>query len=192
MRGLARKFIHGVIGVLNFSTGEICEWAAPNCSVNEASAPPISMVNASANAVKVSAIVCSIVVGAMLLLPARAEVSDSATAHSKFVGVYLSHGDKMDPSMNVSLGPDGTATVVEDPGSGATTFFGHWVDSGTQVTVTFDAVEGKPAEPPMVFEPSPGGLQAVTWNHAAWGKVTPPVMKKGYKVKNKYWFTTIR
>ena len=54
--------------------------------------------------------------------------------------------------MNLSLGKDGTATVTEDPGNGATTLFGHWVDSGSQVTVTFDAVEGKPVEPPMVFQ----------------------------------------
>ena len=32
--------------------------------------------------------------------------------------------------MNLSLGPDGTATVTEDPGNGTKTLFGHWVDSG--------------------------------------------------------------
>src|SRR5271167_4232420 len=71
-------------------------------------------------------------------------------------------------SMDLSLGADGTATVTEDPGNGTTTLFGHWVDSGSQVKVTFDAVEGKPAEPPMVFEAGHDGLHAVTWNHATW------------------------
>ena len=34
------------------------------------------------------------------------------------------------------------------------------------------------------------GLQAVTWDHAAWGKENPPPMKKGgAKVKQLYWFT---
>ena len=56
--------------------------------------------------------------------------------------------------------------------------------------VTFDAVEGKPVEPPMVFQPAHDGLQAVTWNHASWGKVDPPPMKKGFKVKQLYWLTT--
>ena len=93
-------------------------------------------------------------------------------------------------TMNLSLGRDGTATVTEDPGNGATTLFGHWVDSGSQVTVTFDAVEGKPIEPPMVFPTGHDGLQAVTWNHASWGKVDPPPMKKGFKVKQLYWLTT--
>jgi hypothetical protein len=118
----------------------------------------------------------------------QAALANNTTAHSRFAGVYLSHF--AGPSMNLSLGRDGTATVTEDPGNGATTLFGHRVDSGNQVTVTFDAVEGKPVEPPMVFEPGHDGLQAVTWNHAAWGKVEPPPMKKGFKVKQLYWLTT--
>ena len=118
----------------------------------------------------------------------QAALAVNTTAHSRFAGVYLSHFTG--PSMNLSLGRDGTATVTEDPGNGATTLFGHWVDSGSQVTVTFDAVEGKPIEPPMVFAPAHDGLQAVTWNHASWGKVDPPPMKKGFKVKQLYWLTT--
>ena len=125
---------------------------------------------------------------AIVLLSTQAALADNTTAHSRFAGVYLSHFTG--PSMNLSLGRDGTATVTEDPGNGATTLFGHWVDSGSQVTVTFDAVEGKPVEPPMVFQPAHDGLQAVSWNHASWGKVDPPPMKKGFKVKQLYWLTT--
>ncbi len=44
--------------------------------------------------------------------------------------------------MNLSLGADGSATVTEDSGNGATTLFGHWVDTGGQVAVTFDASAG--------------------------------------------------
>jgi hypothetical protein len=113
--------------------------------------------------------------------------------HSKFVGVYQSRasaGPTAGPSMNLSLGPDGSATVTEDPGNATITLFGHWVDSGNQVLVTFDAAQGQPAEPSMAFQPSHDGLQAVTWNHATWGKETPPPMKKGgAKVKEHYWFT---
>jgi hypothetical protein len=87
--------------------------------------------------------------------------------------------------MNLSLGADGTATVTEDPGNGTTTLFGHWVDSGSQVKVTFDAGEGKPVEPPMVFQPGHDGLQAVTWNHATWGNTNPPPMKNRSKVKER-------
>jgi hypothetical protein len=125
---------------------------------------------------------------AILWPSAQPALADNTTAHSRFAGVYLSHFTG--PSMNLSLGRDGTATVTEDPGNGATTLFGHWVDTGSQVTVTFDAVEGKPVEPPMVFQPAHEGLQAVTWNHASWGKVDPPPMKKGFKVKQLYWLTT--
>ena len=114
-------------------------------------------------------------------------LADSTTMHSKFVGVYLSQA--AGPSMNLSLGADGSATVTEDSGNGATTLFGHWKDSGGQVAVTFDASDGGPAEAPMAFQPAHDGLQAVTWNHASWGKVTPPPMKKGSKVKQLYWFT---
>jgi hypothetical protein len=81
--------------------------------------------------------------------------------------------------MSLSLGTDGTATVTQDSGNGSTSYFGHWSDSGSQIVVTFDAEGGKPAEPPMTFAPGHDGLQAVTWDHAAWGKLTPPLMKKG-------------
>jgi hypothetical protein len=96
------------------------------------------------------------------------------------------------PSISLSLGKDGTATVTEDAGVGASTLFGHWVDSGSQVTVTFDVPDGQRAEPSMVFQPAHDGLQAVTWNHASWGKVEPPPMKKGFKVKHLYWLTSTR
>jgi hypothetical protein len=118
-------------------------------------------------------------------------LADSTGAHSKFAGVYRSQ--VAGPSLVLSLGADGSATVTEDPGTGAITLFGHWVDSGGRVAVNFDAVKGEPVEPPMVFQPAHDGLQAVTWNHASWGKVDPPPMKKGgYKVKESYWFTTVR
>jgi hypothetical protein len=121
-----------------------------------------------------------------IFLPPLAAFSGTAT-HSKFVGTYQSDlpkgdKDKFPPSMSVSLGADGTATITQDPGgkaSAETTVFGHWVDSGSQITVRFDAAEGKPAPPPMVFQPGHDGLQAVTWDHTTWGKVTPPPMKKG-------------
>ncbi len=128
-----------------------------------------------------------------LLLPALKVQAENTAIHSHFAGVYLSrprNSSEVVPSMNLSLGKDGTATVTEDAGRGAMTLFGHWVDSGSQVTVTFDAVDGGSAEPAMVFAPARDGLQAVTWNHASWGKVEPPPMKKGFKVKQLYWLTT--
>ncbi len=123
--------------------------------------------------------------GAMLILAPLAAHSGSNT-RSKFAGVYESAPpppetptSKPTPTMSVSLGMDGTATVTEDPGKGSKTLFGHWADSGSQITITFDASDGGPAEPALVLQPSHDGLQAVTWNHATWGNVTPPLMKKG-------------
>jgi hypothetical protein len=113
-------------------------------------------------------------------------LADNSAAHSKFAGVYLSQG--AGSSISLSLGADGSATVTEELATGETTLFGHWADNGGQVSVSFDAMDGK-TEPPMVFQPAHDGLQAVSWNHAAWGKLTPPPMKKGYKVKQTYWLT---
>ena len=131
--------------------------------------------------------------GVLLLSPVAA-LAGSTTTHSRFAGVYISRprdGAKTGPFMNLSLGRDGTATVTEDPGDGTRTLFGHWIDTGSQVTVTFDAEEGKPTEPAMAFQPGHDGLQAVTWNRVTWGKENPPPMKKGgAKVKDLYWFTT--
>ena len=134
----------------------------------------------------------SIYLSLALLLPLAAR-AESSTVHSRFAGIYLSHmhsGAQVAPSISLSLGRDGTATVTEDAGLGASTLFGHWVDSGSQITVTFDAPEGQSPEPAMVFQPGHDGLQAVTWNHTSWGKVEPPPMKKGFKVKQLYWLTT--
>ena len=133
-----------------------------------------------------------LVAAAMLLLALLAARAESTTAHSKLAGVYESEGTKTGPHISVSLGKDGSATITEDCGEGTTTLFGRWVDSGSQVTVKLDAADGQPAKP-MIFEPSHDGLQAVTWDHAVWGKLTPPAMKKGgYKVKEMYWLTTVR
>jgi hypothetical protein len=127
-----------------------------------------------------------------LLLSSMVASADNTNTHSKFVGVYASQieqGGKTG-SINLSLGPDGSATVTEDPANGnSSTLFGHWVDTGSQVSITFDAQEGK-SEPPMAFALGHDGLQAVTWNHATWGKENPPPMKKGNgKVKSLYWFS---
>jgi hypothetical protein len=125
--------------------------------------------------------------GALLFLLPRAAVFGASNPYAKFAGVYQSEPPAPeqpgstkppDPTMNVSLGADGSATVTEDPGKNERTLFGHWADSGSQVTVTFDAVSGKPAEPPLVLQSGHDGLQAATWNHAFWGKVKPPPMKK--------------
>ncbi len=81
---------------------------------------------------------------------------------SKYAGIYSSEAPDSDsptapagPAFSVSLGPDGTATVTQDPGKGAVTTFGHWTDAGSQITVKFDAVDGKPTDPPMVFSAQP-------------------------------------
>jgi hypothetical protein len=131
--------------------------------------------------------------GVLLLCTLAARGEDEG----KYVGAYYSHTDeagKDGPSMNVSLGYDRTATVTEDPGTGRTiTLFGRWAVNGGGVTITFHPQDGNPAEPPMNFTSGRDGLQATTWNHATWGKATPPPMKKGgAKVKDLYWFTSNR
>src|ERR1700753_1572859 len=128
-----------------------------------------------------------------LVLSPLAAFCGNTNVHSKFTGVYqsrLSAGPMAGPSMNLSLGPDGSATVTEDAGNGTRTLFGHWVDSGNQELVTFEAAQGQGAAAPIACQPSPAGRQAVPWNPAAWGKENPPPMKKGgAKVKEHYWFT---
>jgi hypothetical protein len=130
--------------------------------------------------------------GGLLLLSPLAAVCGNTNAHSKFTGVYMSNNNaRATTFMDLSLGPDGSATVTEDPGNGTKTLFGHWVDSGSQVNVTFDAQEGQPKEPAMTFQPGHDGMQAVTWDHSTWGKENPPPMKKGgVKVKEHYWLST--
>jgi hypothetical protein len=127
---------------------------------------------------------------ALLLFSPLAAFAEDGDAHSKIAGDYRSYGEKKDPFMTVSLGEDGTATVSQDPGNGLVTFFGHWIDSGSEVTITFDPLDGK-KEPSMVLQPNHGGLEVVTWNHALWGNVKPPPMKRAAKAKQLYWSTTV-
>jgi len=121
---------------------------------------------------------------AALLLPVVVPAA-FASPFSKYAGIYsfvppdtAEPTGPEGPAFSVSLGPDGTATVTQDSGKGAITSFGHWNDAGSQITVKFDEVEGKPTDPPMVFQPAHDGLQVVTWDHNFWGKVTPPALKK--------------
>jgi hypothetical protein len=123
-----------------------------------------------------------VIAGAAIVL---ALVAVPAFASSKYAGIYSSEAPDSSepngpagPAFSISLGPDGSATVTQDLGKGAVTTFGHWSDAGSQVTIKFDEVEGKPTDPPMVLQPSHDGLQAVTWNHTLWGKTTPPPLKK--------------
>ena len=58
-------------------------------------------------------------------------LSATPTTHAKFAGTYASRAKddtKPGPTMDLSLGLDGTATVTEDAGNGAVTHFGHWVE----------------------------------------------------------------
>lgn len=107
--------------------------------------------------------------------------SDTPKSDSKWAGTYESDPPKdgKGPSMSVSLGADGSATVSQDYGKGVVTSFGHWAESGSQITVTFDAVPGRPTPAPMNFSTGHDALQATTWDHSAWGNVTPPPMKRG-------------
>jgi hypothetical protein len=110
------------------------------------------------------------------------------TTSARFAGTYASRsgdGKKPGPSMDVSLGIDGTATVTEDAGNGAITHFGHWVEKDKQVKISFEAVDGKPPEAPMTLQPERDGLRAITWNHAIWGKTTPPLIKSRSRVKQR-------
>jgi hypothetical protein len=130
--------------------------------------------------------------GAMLSLSPLAALAADAHIHASFAGVYVTRAPKTAPTMSVSLGEDGSATVTQDPGLGSTTLFGRWQDDGRQIKVTFTATEGEPVPAPMVFEPAHGKLQAISWDHEAWGTAQPPAMTKGYKVKYLFWTTTMR
>jgi hypothetical protein len=133
-----------------------------------------------------------LVASALLLLSPLGALAGNTTVPPGLAGVYVARVPKTAPSMTVSLGADGTATVTGDLGKGSITSFGSWQDDGSQIKVTFNAAEGSPAEPPMIFQSNHNKLQAVTWDHEAWGAAHPPTMTKGYKVKYLFWSTTMR
>jgi hypothetical protein len=133
-----------------------------------------------------------LVASAMALFAPLAALAGNTTITPGLAGIYVARVAKTAPSMTVSLGKDGTATVTGDLGKGSITSFGSWQKDGEQIKVTFNAEEGAPAETPMIFQTGHNQLHAVSWNHEAWGDANPPVMKKGYKVKYLFWSTTMR
>src|ERR1700748_535101 len=95
-----------------------------------------------------------LLLGASLLLEVGV-LRATPTTHAKFAGTYASHAKddaKPGPSMDLSLRRDGTATVTQDAGNGSVTHFGHWVETNSQVKVSFDPVQGTPAEPPITLQ----------------------------------------
>ena len=119
-----------------------------------------------------------LVASATLLITPLAAFAGNTDIHPGFAGVYVARVDKKAPSMSVSLGVDGTATVTEDPGTGSITSFGHWASDGSQIKVTFNADAGEPVASPMVFQVVHNKLQAVTWDHEAWGKAIRQLWKR--------------
>src|ERR1700678_2867138 len=138
-----------------------------------------------------TSVVRVVVASATLLSSPLAVLAATTDIHPGFDGIYVARVDKKAPSMSVSLGVDGTATVSEDPGTGSITSFGNGANDGSQIKVTFDADAGEPATPAMVFQVVHNKLQPVTWNHEAWGTAHPPTMEKGYKVKYLFWTNTM-
>jgi hypothetical protein len=134
----------------------------------------------------------AVVAGTALLAAPLAALAGDRNVPAGFAGIYVARVAKTAPSMTVSLGTDGTATVTGDLGNGSITSFGSWQGDGRQIKVTFNAAEGAPADPPMLFQLDHNGLQAVSWNHDAWGSAQPPTMTKGYKVKYLFWSSTMR
>jgi hypothetical protein len=129
---------------------------------------------------------------AAAILSPLAVLADNTHNHASFAGIYITRAPKMAPSMSVSLGEDGSATVTEDPGQGSMTLFGHWQDDGRQIKITFNAQEGEQAEAPMIFAADHNKLQPVSWNHDAWGSVKPPTMVKGSNARYLFWTATMR
>ena len=149
------------------------------CEIQEVKKPIISSLHV-------------LVASAMLLFSPLASLAGNTSIPKGLAGIYVARVAKTAPSMSVSLGDDGTATVTGDPGTGSITSFGQWTGEGNQIKVTFTADAGEPPAPPMIFEMTHSQLKAVTWDHEAWGNTTPPVMTKGYKVKYLFWTASMR
>ncbi len=128
----------------------------------------------------------------ILMLAPAAVFAGNTTTPPTLAGIYVARVPKTAPSMTVSLGADGTATVTGDLGKGSITSFGSWEDDGSRVKVTFNAEEGAPPAPPMIFQPGHNKLQVISWDHEEWGNAKPPAMTKGYKVKYLFWSKTMR
>ncbi len=93
-------------------------------------------------------------------------------------------------TIELSLGPDGTATVTQSPDAvSETTGFAHWNVSGDQLMLVFDvAAAANPAvpepnqtsqpTPPLTFAISHGELTPIAWDHSLWKAQGPPKLHR--------------
>ena len=87
-------------------------------------------------------------------------------------------------TIELSLGPDGSATITQSPDAvSETTTFGHWTASGDQLTLLPDPappLAGEPSQPPspMSFTISHGELTPVAWDHTLWKAQGPPKLHR--------------
>jgi hypothetical protein len=69
--------------------------------------------------------------------------------------------------------------VTQDLGNGAITTLGHWTDTGSQITIKFDALDGQPADSPMIFQPTTMDCRQSPGTLLFWEKATLPPAQDG-------------
>jgi hypothetical protein len=74
----------------------------------------------------------ALVTSTLLLGAPLAVMAGNTNVPANFAGVYVARVAKTAPSMTVSLGADGTATVTGDLGKGSMSSFGSWQSDGRQ------------------------------------------------------------
>jgi NlpE N-terminal domain len=103
-------------------------------------------------------------------------------------GIYQGRAPAADAAKRVftlNLAADGTATLnTLYIGKDETSQHGHWMQSGHQVVMTFDAMgPNRPGPRPITFRYRDHALKPIHWDSSEWGRAGPPVLHRSRAVQ---------
>jgi NlpE N-terminal domain len=97
-------------------------------------------------------------------------------------GTYQGHAPAADAARRVftlNLASDGTAILdTLYIGKDSVTQHGRWMQSGSQIVLTFDAMGQNRPPLPITFRHRGHELSPVRWDPSEWGRAGPPVLHR--------------
>jgi NlpE N-terminal domain len=105
-----------------------------------------------------------------------------ASRQADLAGTYQGHAPAADAAKRIftlSLAADGTAILdTLYIGKDSVTQHGRWLQSGSQIILTFDPMGANGPPRPITFRHRDHELSPVRWDPSEWGRAGPPVLHR--------------
>jgi NlpE N-terminal domain len=114
--------------------------------------------------------------------PGKATVSFLWRQEADLAGTYQGHAPAADAAKRVftlNLASDGTAVFdTLYVGKDSVTQHGRWMQSGSQIVLTFDPMGPHQPPRPITFRHRDHELSPIQWDPSEWGRGGPPVLHR--------------